>query len=173
MDKEGDKSTEAEGEAFRVDFKTTVLERYGSEIFRPVCTSFFRKKDDVGFIDRAKISTKGIEVIEGLEQLRFDEVPILFIEGRTEAIRTRTGVVVHGEEGSPDLIKGERVGKGCSLSGIQGCGGDKGGKVNDIGRGKWNTKQLPEEVVENSGFSSVGENRRAIIIIQEFDLVFP
>jgi hypothetical protein len=78
MDQEGDNRVEAEGETFRMDFNTTVLEGYRSEIFRPVCTSFFRKKDVVGFIDWAKISTKGMEVIEGLEQLRVDEVPILY-----------------------------------------------------------------------------------------------
>jgi hypothetical protein len=44
-----------------------------------------------------------MEVIKGYDNVIFNEVPILFVEGRPKTVRTGTGVVVHGEEGFSDF----------------------------------------------------------------------
>lgn len=52
---------------------------------------------------------------EGVKKRFFNKVPVLFEESRPEAIGSGAGVIIHGEEGSPNFVEGERADKGGSL----------------------------------------------------------
>jgi hypothetical protein len=86
-----------------VNFEATVLKRDGTEIVWFIGANFFGKEDNVGLVNRPEISGKRMEVIKGRGQVIFHEVPILFVEGRSKTVRTRTGIIVHGEEGFSDF----------------------------------------------------------------------
>jgi hypothetical protein len=59
----------------------------------------------MGFVDGPQVSRKVVEAREGIKEVCFDQVPILFEEGRPKAIRPGAGVVIHGKNGGTDLIK--------------------------------------------------------------------
>jgi hypothetical protein len=119
MDKEGDKRSEPEGEAFRVDFKTTVLEGDWAKVIRPISTRFLWEKDDVRLVDGSQVRRESMEVIESLKEIGFNEFPILLEKSGSETIRTRAGVVVHGEEGISNLSQRERLDEGVRLRRVE------------------------------------------------------
>jgi hypothetical protein len=80
-----------------------------AEVVRAICSHFFGEQDNVGFVDRAKVSGKVMKTMKGGEEVVLDNVPIALEEGRAKAIWTRTCVVIHREEGGANLIKGEGV----------------------------------------------------------------
>jgi hypothetical protein len=61
VDKKGQERAKTKGETFGVEFKTTILKRDGSEVFRFVGPGFFREQDNEGFVDWTNISLKGME----------------------------------------------------------------------------------------------------------------
>jgi hypothetical protein len=59
-----------------VNFETTVLEGDWAEVIRPVGACFLQKKDDVGFVDGPQVRSDSMEVIESLEKISSNKVPI-------------------------------------------------------------------------------------------------
>jgi hypothetical protein len=70
-------------------------------------------------IYRPKISGEGVEILEGGEEVVLDQVPVPLKEGGAKAVWSRAGVIVHGEKGSPDFLKEERVGERRGLGGVE------------------------------------------------------
>jgi hypothetical protein len=114
VNKKGDEVAKPEGEAFRVNFKATVL-----KVDRAEVTSFLRDKDNLGLIDGAEVCGKGVEILEGGHEGILYKNLVLSEKGGAKAIRARVGVVVHGKKGNMDLGQGERPDEGSGLGGIQ------------------------------------------------------
>ncbi len=100
-----------------MNFETTILEGNGSKVARLVRAFFFRKQDNMGFVDGPKVGKEVVEAREGFKKGCFDQVPIPLEESGAKTIRTRARVIIHGEEGSSNLFKGERADKSVSLRG--------------------------------------------------------
>jgi hypothetical protein len=124
--KVGNKVAESEGKAFGVNFEAAVLERNGSEVFRFVGTFLLGEKDNVCFVYRPQVKGEAVEAREGIKQILLNKVPILFEESRSETVRSRARIVVHGEKGSSNFFKGERADQGSCLRRREGSGGNKG-----------------------------------------------
>jgi hypothetical protein len=115
VDKVRDKPFKAKGEAFRVDLEAAILEGDRAEVFWFVSASFFGEKDNMGLVNGSQVGGKGVEAGESSKQIVLDEVPILLKEGGAEAIRARTGVVVHREEGVANFFQSEGANEGGGL----------------------------------------------------------
>jgi hypothetical protein len=78
-----------------------------AEIVRPVSPRLFWEEDNVGFVDGSKVQSEGVEVMKGGEEITLYEVPVQREESRPKTIRPRARVIVHGEEGSSNLVERE------------------------------------------------------------------
>jgi hypothetical protein len=78
-----------------------------------------------------------------------DKVPVFFEKKGTKAIRPRARVIVHGEEGISNLLKGERMDEGGSLGRGKRGRLDKGGKVEVITGRKGGPKKVFKEPMED------------------------
>jgi hypothetical protein len=108
-----------------VNFEAAVLERDGAEVVRAISAQLFGKKHNMGFVNRPKVSGEVVEIAKGFEEVVFNQIPVFLVEGRTETIRARAGVVVHGEKSIPNLIRGEGANQGGSMGGVKRSGGNK------------------------------------------------
>jgi hypothetical protein len=103
-----------------------------------------------------------VEARKGIKEVCFDQVPILFEEGRPETIWPGAGVVIHGKNGGTNLFERERSSQGSALRGCEGSGGYKGGQVKLIRRSDGGAKEIFKEIVEDCGFCRMGEDRITI-----------
>jgi hypothetical protein len=92
---------------------------------------------------------------------------------RAEAIGTRTGVVIHGEEGNTNLVKREGGNKRSRLEGVQRGGSDKGSKLKDVGSRLGGAEKIFEKRMENGSFRLVRKHRIGFVVVKDFDLVLP
>jgi hypothetical protein len=69
------------------------------------------------FVYGSKVRREVMEARKGVKKRRFDQVPIPLKEGRTKTIGTRARVIIHGEQGRPNLLKGERADESGCLRG--------------------------------------------------------
>jgi hypothetical protein len=67
--------------------ETTILEGDGAEVVRLISTRFLREKNNIQFVDWAKVRKKGMEVGKRLEDIVFDQVPVVFEESGAETVR--------------------------------------------------------------------------------------
>jgi hypothetical protein len=95
------------------------------------------------------------------------------VKGRTKAIRTRAGGIVHREKSDPNFVKRERPDQRGSLGRGEGRRRHKGEEVEGAGSVNRLSKKVFEEVMKDRGLSRVGENLVAISILKVFDLVLP
>jgi hypothetical protein len=72
-----------------MEFKTCNLERDRMEVVRFISPCLLGKKNNIGFVDGAEISRKRVEVIKRGKEGVFDQVPVLYVEGRPKPIRPR------------------------------------------------------------------------------------
>jgi hypothetical protein len=107
-----------------VNFEATVLERDGAEVVRAISAQLFGKKHNMGFVNRPKVSGEVVEIAEGFKEVVFNKIPIFLVESKTETIRARARVVIHGEESIPNLIRREGANQGGSMGGVKRSGGD-------------------------------------------------
>jgi late competence protein required for DNA uptake (superfamily II DNA/RNA helicase) len=59
--------------------------------------SFFWEKNNVGFVNRAKVRRKGMEIVKRSHKRTSDQVLLFLEKGRTKPIRARTRISIHGE----------------------------------------------------------------------------
>jgi hypothetical protein len=156
-----------------VDFETAILKGNGTEVFSLIGSSFFRKENNVGFINRAKVSVEGVEVVEGGQEVFFDKIPVFFEKSRSKTIRARARVVFHRNNRSPELIQGEGAHQGGSLEGVERGRRDKGVKLKDIRRDPRHAKEVFVKAMKNLGFSVMRETRVTGVILENFNLIFP
>jgi hypothetical protein len=95
------------------------------------------------------------------------------VKGRTKAIRTRAGVIVHREKSDPNFVKRERPDQRGSLGRGEGRRRHKGEKVEGAGSVNRLTKKVFEKIMKDRGLSRVGEDLVAIFILKVFNLVLP
>jgi hypothetical protein len=132
-----------------MNFEAAILEGDRAKVFRPIGPDFFREEDNVRLIYRPKISGEGVEVLEGGEEVMLDQVPVPLEESGAKAVRSRAGVIVHREKGSPDLVKGEKACERRGLGGVERSGGNKLTGVRDVGGMERGAQKRFEEVMKD------------------------
>jgi hypothetical protein len=88
------------------------LEGYRPKIIWFVGSLLFWEQDNIGFVDGAKVGRKRMKARKGVHEGVFNQQPVFLEESRAEAIRSRTGIVVHGEKSRMDVLHGERADEG-------------------------------------------------------------
>jgi hypothetical protein len=66
VDEERNEILEPKGQAFRMDFETTILERDRTKIVRSIFAILPREEDNVKLVDAAKVRREAMETIQGI-----------------------------------------------------------------------------------------------------------
>jgi hypothetical protein len=114
-----------------------------------------------------------METRKGVHEGVLNQQPVFLEESWAEAIRSRTGIVVHGEKSRMDVVHGEGADEGGSLGGGERSGLNRVSKGNGVGGGKRGTQEIFVEGMKDRCFGRVRENGSPIRVLQGFDLVFP
>jgi hypothetical protein len=114
-----------------------------------------------------------VEIVKRLHQVVLHQVPIALEESRAKAIRPGAGVVLHGEKGSPDFVKGEGANQGGSLGPSEGGGSHQSEKVEGAGGVDGLPQESFEKIMKDPSLSGVGKNLVALAIVEILNLIFP
>jgi len=108
----------ARSQSFRDDLWGGILKGDRAEIASSGGDFFFWQKNYIGFVKLMQVCSVGVEIGSEREETGIDQVPKMLKEGRAKAIRSRTGVGIHGEKGQLDFRGGEGADNGLSLEGV-------------------------------------------------------
>jgi hypothetical protein len=99
---------EASSEHFGDSFHNAVLQRDWAKEGRVVGGICFWEENEKGSVDPSEVHVPSKKGVENRKDVISEEVPKGREESRTEAVRPRTGELVHIAEGFADLISGKR-----------------------------------------------------------------